>query len=61
MAAQIEECEVCGSTDLELDDSGHNTINRQYIPWESYKCLDCGHITSNEPDPDFLKGGHDYD
>lgn len=29
--------------------------------WTSYECTECGHIESDEPDWDSMKGGHDYD
>ena len=46
-------CPECGSESIEIFDSGDN--------WEVYKCLDCGYKWGNEPDPDSMKGGPDYE
>lgn len=55
--SEIKECYHCGSDNLKHHDSG--TYKR--FRWDAYKCLDCGEITSDEPDWDNMKGGYDYE
>lgn len=55
--SNLENCEECESENIELFDLG--TYKRHY--WYSWKCNDCGHYTSNEPDYDNLPGGKDWD
>ena len=46
----MKNCKYCGG-EMEPFEVGSN--------WESYRCVKCGHIESNEPDWDSMKGGHD--
>lgn len=48
-------CQECGS-DMEIHDSGMYKKFR----WYAYRCPVCGYETSDEPDWDSMKGGHDY-
>jgi hypothetical protein len=52
-------CKWCGSENIQLFDEGYSKVVGRIISWEAHRCLECGEITSNEPDPDFEKGGHD--
>lgn len=47
-------CTHCGSHNTFWWDGG--TVERSFSKtrWDAYKCGDCGHITSNEPDTDLI-------
>lgn len=47
-------CTMCGS-ETEVVDFG----TFKGFKWHHWKCTDCGHEESNEPDYDSMYGGHD--
>lgn len=53
----MDNCDSCGSECINLWDEGITCG----FPWKAFQCAECGEITSNEPDPDFLKGGKDHE